>query len=66
MSPITRELTYAMIFLSWLVPQRAPKKVLLANIVATQAWSRATPGGSKVAGGYLTIENREAVTDKLL
>ena len=23
----------------------------------TQAWSRATPGGSKVAGGYLTIEN---------
>ena len=26
----------------------------------TQAWSRATPGGAKIAGGYLTIENKGA------
>jgi copper(I)-binding protein len=37
-----------------------------ANVVVTQAWSRATPGGSKVAGGYLTIENKGSVADKLL
>jgi copper(I)-binding protein len=37
-----------------------------ANVVVTQAWSRATPGGSKVAGGYLTIENKGPAPDKLL
>jgi len=37
-----------------------------ATIVVTQAWSRATPGGSKVAGGYLTIKNTGAALDKLL
>ncbi len=37
-----------------------------ANIVVSQAWSRATPGGSKVAGGYLTIENRGPIADRLL
>jgi copper(I)-binding protein len=36
------------------------------NLVISQAWSRATPGGAKVAGGYLTIENRGAVPDRLL
>ena len=30
------------------------------DITAKQAWSRATPKGAKVAGGYLTIENRGA------
>ena len=37
-----------------------------ANIVVTQAWSRATAGGSKVAGGYLTIENKGLAADKLM
>ena len=37
-----------------------------AGIVVTQAWSRATPGGAKVAGGYLIIENRGQMTDRLL
>ena len=29
-----------------------------ADVTVGQAWSRATPKGAKVAGGYLTIENR--------
>jgi copper(I)-binding protein len=37
-----------------------------ANIAVTQTWIRATPGGSRVAGGYLVIENRGPVVDKLL
>ena len=37
-----------------------------AGIVVTQAWSRATPGGAKVAGGYLIIENKGQMTDRLL
>jgi len=36
------------------------------DIVVSQAWSRATPKGAKVAGGYLTIENRGALPDRLL
>ena len=32
----------------------------------SQAWSRATPGGAKVAGGYLTIENKGTVADRLI
>ncbi len=35
------------------------------DVVITKAWSRATPGGAKVAGGYLTIENRGAVPERL-
>jgi copper(I)-binding protein len=36
------------------------------NLVITQAWSRATPGGARVAGGYLTIENRGTAPERLL
>src|SRR3954465_4632982 len=40
--------------------------VKAGDLVISQAWSRATPGGAKVAGGYLTIENKGASPDKLL
>jgi periplasmic copper chaperone A len=36
------------------------------DIVVSQAWSRATPGGSKVAAGYLTVENHSARSDRLV
>ena len=36
------------------------------DLVITQAWSRATPGGAKIAGGYLTIENKGAASDRLI
>jgi copper(I)-binding protein len=36
------------------------------DIVIRQAWSRATPKGAQVAGGYLTIENHGSSPDKLL
>ena len=38
----------------------------VADLVITQAWSRATPSGAKVAGGYLTIENKGASPDRLV
>jgi periplasmic copper chaperone A len=46
-------------------PVRA-EEVASGNLVITQAWSRATPGGAKVAGGYLTIENKGSAPDRLL
>ncbi|WP_426407332.1 copper chaperone PCu(A)C [Bradyrhizobium ganzhouense] len=36
------------------------------DLVISQAWSRATPGGAKIAGGYVTIENKGAAPDRLL
>jgi copper(I)-binding protein len=36
------------------------------DLVITHAWSRATPSGARVAGGYLTIDNRGAAPDRLL
>jgi copper(I)-binding protein len=36
------------------------------DLVITQAWSRATPGGAKIAGGYLTIENKGSTPDRLI
>jgi len=36
------------------------------GIIVKQAWSRATPKGAQVAGGYLTIENHGAAADRLI
>ncbi|UVO40078.1 copper chaperone PCu(A)C [Bradyrhizobium arachidis] len=40
--------------------------VKVGDLVISQAWSRATPGGAKVAGGFLTIENKGTVPDRLV
>jgi hypothetical protein len=46
-------------------PVRA-EDVKAGDLVISQAWSRATPGGAKVGGGYLTIENKGASPDRLI
>jgi periplasmic copper chaperone A len=65
MSKFTRRLACAAL-LSWLALPAVHAADPAASMVATQAWSRATPGSSKVAGGYLTIENRGLSADRLL
>jgi copper(I)-binding protein len=40
--------------------------VKAGDLVISQAWSRATPGGAKVAGGFLTIENKGTAPDRLV
>ena len=42
------------------------QEVKAGDLVITQAWTRATPGGAKIAGGYLTIENKGTAPDRLL
>jgi copper(I)-binding protein len=44
----------------------APPASAADDIGVRQAWSRATPKGAQVAGGYLTIENHGEVADKLI
>jgi periplasmic copper chaperone A len=46
-------------------PVRA-EEVKAGDLVISQAWSRATPGGAKTGGGFLTIENKGSAPDKLI
>lgn len=46
-------------------PARADD-VKAGDLVISQAWSRATPKGAKVGGGYLTIENKGSSPDRLV
>jgi hypothetical protein len=38
----------------------------VGDITVASPWTRATPGGAKVAGGYLNISNNGAAADKLV
>jgi copper(I)-binding protein len=55
----------AMLCCSLATPARA-EEVKAGDLVITQAWSRATPGGAKIGSGYLTIENKGAAPDRLI
>jgi periplasmic copper chaperone A len=46
-------------------PLRA-EDVKAGDLLITQAWSRATPSGAKVAGAYLTVENKGGAADRLV
>jgi len=49
-----------------LLTQAYAQEVKVGDLVVSHAWTRATPGGARVAGGYLTIENKGSSTDKLI
>jgi copper(I)-binding protein len=46
-------------------PARADD-VKAGDLVISQAWTRATPGGAKTGGGFLTIENKGSAPDRLV
>jgi copper(I)-binding protein len=41
-------------------------EVKVGDLIISQAWSRATPGGAKIGAGYFTIENKGSAADKLV
>lgn len=55
----------AMLAAAFAAPANADE-VKAGDLVISQAWSRATPGGAKVAGGFLTIENKGTTPDRLV
>jgi periplasmic copper chaperone A len=65
-----RKLTLAAIacvaFASSLVAPARADEVKAGDLVITQAWTRATPKGAKIGGGYLTIENKGTTPDRLI
>jgi periplasmic copper chaperone A len=65
MTPILKILALAILVLASATPLRA-EDVKAGDLVMSQAWSRATPGGAKIAGGYLTIENKGVAADRLV
>jgi hypothetical protein len=46
--------------------QAAPPAAKTGPIVVEQPWSRATPGGAKVGGGYVRITNTGPIPDRLI
>ena len=66
MKPVLQFLTFAALMASvFTIPAQAGD-ARAGDLVITQAWSRATPGGAKIAGGYLTIENKGSTPDRLI
>jgi periplasmic copper chaperone A len=66
MTSTLRTLAYAVLFAALLAMPGRAEEVNAGDLVITQAWSRATPGGAKIAGAYLTIENRGSTADRLI
>ena len=52
-------------FATWAVQARA-HEFEVGSLAIEHPWSRATPPGAQVAGGFLEVENRGAVDDRLI
>ena len=66
MTPLLQFFAYALLVFSLFAAPAGAQEVKAGDLVITQAWSRATPGGAKIAGGYLTIENKGTAADRLV
>src|SRR5438034_4565692 len=66
MKPVLQFFAFAALAATLFAAPAMAQEVKAGDLVITQAWSRATPSGAKIAGGYLTIENKGAAPDRLL
>ena len=66
MKNITCALVFLIVQSALLVTPARAQEARAGDLVITQPWSRATPTGAKVAGGYLTIENKGSAPDRLV
>jgi copper(I)-binding protein len=66
MKQVLRSLANAALLATLIVAPVRAEDVKAGDLVISQAWSRATPNGAKVAGGYLTIENKGTTPDRLV
>jgi len=51
MTSLTRSLLYLTLFACSLAAPARAQEVRAGDLVITQAWARATPGGAKIGGG---------------
>jgi copper(I)-binding protein len=66
MAVIARLLFCCLFVTSLLTISARAQEVKAGDLVITQAWARATPGGAKVGGAFLTIENKGTTADRLV
>ena len=66
MNPLSRSFAFAMVLAALFAAPACAGEAKVGDLVITQAWSRATPSGAKVAGGYLVIENKGKTADRLV
>jgi len=66
MTSIARTLASAALLAILFAAPASAEEVKAGDLVITQAWSRATPGGAKIGGGYVTIENKGSAPDRLI
>lgn len=66
MNKLSRILALAAVSAALFAAPALADEVKAGDLLISQAWSRATPGGAKVAGGYLTIENKGTTADRLV
>jgi copper(I)-binding protein len=63
---IFKPLACLAVFAVVLVAPARAEDVKAGDLVISQPWSRATPGGAKTGGGFLTIENKGSAPDRLV
>jgi len=63
---LSRTFAFAALVASLFAAPACAEGVKAGDLVITQAWARATPGGAKIGGGYLTIENKGTSPDRLV
>jgi len=66
MKQLTRTIALAAALAAMLAAPVRAEDVKAGDLVISQAWSRQTPSGAKVAGAYLTIENKGTTADTLV
>jgi periplasmic copper chaperone A len=66
MASIARVFLCSVVLATLLTLSARAEEVKAGDLVITQAWARATPGGAKVGGAFLTIENKGAAADRLV
>jgi hypothetical protein len=66
MNAFSRTFTLAALAMALFAGPVRAEDIKAGDLVISQAWSRATPNGAKIGGGYLTIENKGTTPDKLI
>jgi periplasmic copper chaperone A len=66
MKQSARSFAFAAVLAALFAAPSFAQEIKAGDLVITQAWSRATPSGAKIAGAYLTIENKGTAPDRLV
>ncbi|MBR0756792.1 copper chaperone PCu(A)C [Bradyrhizobium jicamae] len=66
MNELFRILSLSAVAITVLAAPARAEDVKAGDLVITQAWTRATPNGAKIGGGYVTIENKGTTPDRLV